>query len=206
MICLFGGTFDPVHIGHTHAADTVCRALSLAEVRLVLSARPSHKQITGASLEDRWEMLKLACEDHPRLVPDDREVHRQRPSYTVETLLEVRAEYPLETVVWVIGSDAFLLLPSWHRWREVLELTNLVVLLRPGHALQPDAEMARLIEEHRVDSLDDRAAGGIVLLEDEMADVAAEDIRAGLARGRDVSHLLPERVANYIRQHGLYGG
>ena len=205
MICLFGGTFDPVHLGHVHAADTVCAALSLAEIRLVLSARPSHKQITGASLEDRWEMLKLACEDHPQLVPDDREVHRQRPSYTVETLLEVRAEYPLESVVWVIGSDAFLLLPSWHRWREVLELANLVVLLRPGHPLQPDAEMAALIEAHRVDSLHDRVAGGVVLLEDEMADVAAEDIRAGLAAGRDVSHLLPERVANYIRQHGLYG-
>lgn len=206
MICLFGGTFDPVHVGHIHAAATVCAALGLAEIRMVLSARPSHKRATGASLDHRWEMLKLACEDHPELTPDDREMHRPRPSYTVETLEEILAEQPTESIAWVIGSDAFALLPSWHRWREVLELASLVVLSRPGHALQLSEEMAELTAAHRLDSLENVAAGGIVLLEEDMVEVAAEDIRAGLAEGRDMSHLLPERVGAYIRQHGLYGG
>ena len=128
MICLFGGTFDPIHRGHLLAAERVCDALELAEILLVLSARPSHKESTGASLEDRWRMLELACRDHPRLKPDDREMRRRRPSYTVETLQELAEEFPGTSLTWVLGSDAYALLPSWYEWRRVLELANLVVL------------------------------------------------------------------------------
>lgn len=204
MICLFGGTFDPVHLGHVHAAEAVCRALGLDQIRLVLSARPSHRGATGASLEDRWAMLCLACEGHPRLMPDDREIRRPRPSYTVETLEEIRHDSPGEPIAWVIGSDAFALLPSWYRWREVLRLSNLVVLDRPGHPLALTPQMAELMAAHRVSSLDGRQEGGILLLDDVMVEVAAEDVRAALAAGRSVAHLLPESVAHYIRQHGLY--
>ena len=80
MICLFGGTFDPVHNGHLHAAEAVASALDLDRVLLVLSARPSHKESTGAALSDRWAMLQLACADRPHLVADDREMRRSRPS------------------------------------------------------------------------------------------------------------------------------
>lgn len=210
MICLFGGTFDPVHLGHLHAAEAVCDALALPEIRLVLSARPSHRGKTGASLAHRWAMLELACAERPRLHPDDREMRRQRPSYTVDTLEALRAEYPRETLTWVIGSDAYALLPGWYRWESVLRLANLVVLKRPGHPLLPDAAdtaddvMARLTREHRVASLDGCHEGGIFVLEDAMRAVAAEDIRAALAAGAPVDDLLPEPVAAYIRAHGLY--
>ena len=206
MICLFGGTFDPVHLGHLHAADVVCRELGLSEIRLVLSARPSHKAATGASLAHRWAMLNLACEGDPRLVPDDREMHRSRPSYTVETLEAVRASHPGRRICWVIGSDAYALLPSWHRWREVLKLANLVVLARPGPFPELDEEMQTLTDTHRVDSLTDCHSGGILLVDNAMKEIAAADIRAAIAEGRDVSHLLPVTVATYIREHHLYGG
>jgi nicotinate-nucleotide adenylyltransferase len=203
---LFGGTFDPVHVGHVHAAEAVCDALGLTEIRLVLSARPSHRGVTLATLEDRWQMLCLACEGHPRLVPDDREVRRTRPSYTVETLEEIRAEHPRQSLAWVVGSDAFALLPSWYRWRDVLRLANLVVLKRPGHPLELNREMTALTETRRVDSLTDCHEGGILILDDVMVDVAAANIRRTIAAGGTVAHLLPESVANYIRQHGLYRG
>jgi nicotinate-nucleotide adenylyltransferase len=204
LICLLGGTFDPVHLGHLLAAERVCDALELTEIRLVLSARPSHKETTGASLDDRWKMLELACRDHPRLVPDDREVRRQRPSYTVETLEELRNEFPDEALVWVLGSDAYALLPSWYEWERVLELANLVVLTRPGHPLTLDARMTELTEDHRVQSLEDCHEGGILLLQDGLMEVAAADVRRDIAQGRAVGHLLPEPVAHYIKRHGLY--
>ena len=143
MICLFGGTFDPVHRGHLHAALSVCEALGIDEIRLILSARPSHRKTPGATISQRWDMLCLACASDPRLRPDDREIRRARPSFTVDTLAELRAEHPREPLVWVIGSDAYALLPSWYRWQRVLELCHLLVLNRPGHALDLDDTMRR---------------------------------------------------------------
>ena len=206
MICLFGGTFDPVHNGHLHAAETVVAALSIDEIRLVLSARPSHKDSTGASLEQRWAMLQLACADYPALVPDDREMHRQRPSYTVETLEAIRAEAPDEDLAWVIGSDAYALLETWYRWQEVLELANLIVLRRPGEFPVMSEQMTAYTAAHRVDSLTGCHRGGIFKLEESMQEVSAQEIRAELAAGRDVGHLIPRPVALYIRDNHLYSG
>lgn len=206
MICLFGGTFDPVHLGHLHAARAVADALGVEPIRLVLSARPSHKGGTGASIEARWAMLELACADDPRLQPDDREIHRERPSFTVETLEAMRVEHPDESLVWVIGSDAYALLPSWYRWREVLELANLVVLRRPGTFPELNEEMRAYTSEHEVGSLVDCHNGGIFMLDDVMREVAAAEVRAGIAEGRNMAHLLPEPVALYIKKNRLYGG
>jgi nicotinate-nucleotide adenylyltransferase len=204
LICLFGGTFDPIHLGHLHAADVVCRVLGLDEIRLVLSARPSHRGATGASLEHRWAMLQLACAGDARFVADDRELRRARPSYTVETLEAVRAEAPEASLSWVIGSDAYALLPTWHRWQDVLKLANLVVLSRPGPFPALDAVMRRLTEQHRVSSLSGCHSGGILLVDNAMKEIAAADVRAAVAGGRDVSHLLPPPVATYIRTRHLY--
>ena len=141
MIALYGGTFDPVHNGHLHAAKMVCDLLDLAELRLVLSARPSHRSDTGASISERFAMLRLACADDDRLIADDQEIHRDGPSYTVDTLEAFRASYPAEPLCWVIGWDAYRLLTSWHRWRRVAELANLVVVQRPGHEAALTEEM-----------------------------------------------------------------
>ncbi len=206
MICLFGGTFDPVHLGHLHAAERVLTTLAVPEIRLLLSARPSHKASTGASLEDRWAMLSAACAERQGLIADNREALRDKPSYTVDTLLEFRAEQPREALTWVIGSDAYALLPSWYRWESVLELANLVVLARPGPFPTLDATMTELTERHRVDDLDGCHEGGILLMEDAMEEVSAAEVRERVAAGLSVSHLLPAVVANYISSHHLYGG
>jgi nicotinate-nucleotide adenylyltransferase len=206
LICLFGGTFDPIHNGHLHAAEAVLAALPVDQIRLVLSARPSHKDSTGATLTERWAMLELACAEHPALIADDREIHRARPSYTVETLEALRAECPDEALVWVIGSDAYALLDSWHRWREVLELANLVVLRRPGGFPEMTEAMQAFTEEHQVQRLDDCHKGAILILDDVMEEISAAEIRAAIAAGQDVGHLIPAPVALYIKQHHLYGG
>ncbi len=209
MTCLFGGTFDPVHLGHTHAAAAVCDALGLSEIRLVLSARPSHREPTGASLPQRWEMLCLACEEDVRFVADDREVRRAGPSYTVETLRAARAADADGPLFWVIGSDALVELPSWYRWREVLQLCTLIVLRRPGFdAVYPPA-VARLLEGRASADEPSLPRGQIYFVAGEMRQVSASDIRRALGSGGPeaarAAHLLNPQVATYITQHGLYG-
>lgn len=208
MICLFGGTFDPIHLGHLHAAQSVCDALGVPEIRLILSARPSHRKAPGATIEQRWEMLKLACGSDPRLVPDDREIRRATPSFTVDTLAEIRLKHPREPLVWVIGSDAFALLASWYRWEQVLELCHLLVLNRPGHPLTLEPRLQRLMGFAQTRDTADLArhpAGRVLILESEMEEVSAEGIRGAIGAGESVAHLLPAAVDNYIRAHRLYG-
>ena len=210
MICLFGGTFDPVHVGHVHAAVTVCETLNLAEIRMLLSARPGHRGATGAPVASRWEMLVLACSGDPRLVPDDGEVRRAeregRPSYTVETLEELRVVHPDAVLLWVVGSDAYREITAWHRWREVLELANLVVLNRPGAPLDLPAELDALTRARRLEHPPAAPAGGILILEAPMLAVSATRIRGALARSEGaVADLLPPAVYTYIKEHHLYG-
>ena len=209
MICLLGGTFDPVHLGHLHGARQVCIALGLRQINLVLSARPGHRDAPGASVSHRWRMLQLACADDDRLVADDREIRRaakgERPSYTVDTLEEIRRRAPDEQLLWVLGSDAFMELPTWHRWREVLNLAHLVVLQRPGASLAPSGELADLLRTHRLSDPPETLCGGIFCLEAEMQDVSASRVRAILAAGSSAGDLLPATVCTYIKKHGLYG-
>ena len=209
MICLFGGTFDPVHLGHLHGALQVCDALELETVHLVLSARPGHRQEPGASAEHRWRMLELACAVDARLQPDDRELRRAarglRPSYTVETLEELRRRAPTAVLLWVLGSDAFRELPTWHRWREVLQLAHLVVLQRPGVSLELDDALQALLHSRRLNGPPTDPAGGILLLDAPMQDISASQVRSILAAGGRADHLLPAAVYTYIKSHCLYG-
>lgn len=224
MIGLFGGTFDPIHLGHLHAARTLCDALALERVRLLLSARPGHRDAPGASIADRWAMLELACADDPRLVADDTEIRRAqrvgRPSYTVETLEQIRGEAGTTPLLWAVGSDAYQKLTTWHRWRELLELCHLVVFKRPGSALTLTGELAALTVERQLvftvgappAVLAQSPAGRVVLLEAPMRDVSATRIRALLARAPDaharaesLRDLIPPAVYTYITSHGLYG-
>jgi nicotinate-nucleotide adenylyltransferase len=205
LICLYGGTFDPIHNGHLHAARTVCDNLQLTQLRLVLSARPSHREDTGANVEQRWEMLNLACDQDPRLVPDDREIHRHGPSYTVETLEALRVEYPDQPIGWVIGWDAYRLLTSWYRWQRVAELANLVIVQRPGHVSVLDEDMRDFTNRRRVTALRGEKFGSVLILEQEMLAISAAQVRALLLSGKTADHLLPGAVGTYISRHNLYG-
>ena len=209
MIALFGGTFDPVHLGHLHAAISVCEALDLDWISLLLSARPGHREIPGASVDDRFHMLQLACQKDTRLVPDDREVRRARrlarPSYTVETLEEIRGEKPGAAILWVIGSDAFEGLPGWYRWRELLDLTHLVVLGRPGDARERPAALSVEVARRQTVGRPVGEAGQIVFLNLPMLPISATEIRRTLAAGRSAADLLPVAVSTYIKDRHLYG-
>lgn len=210
MIALFGGTFDPVHLGHLHAAHRVADRLGVKPVRLVLSARPSHRDVPGASLEDRWRMLELAVQGDRALVADDMELARTGPSYTVETLEVLRArEGDTVPIVWVLGWDAYRLLPSWHRFRDVLELAHLVVVRRPGQDRALDETMTELTQAcavQAVGELDRWPAGCVLRITESMLPISSTLVRTRIAAGEAADDLLPPAVWTYIKSHNLYGG
>jgi nicotinate-nucleotide adenylyltransferase len=173
----------------------------------VLAARPAHRPPPVATIEDRWAMLTRALAGEPRLIADDREVRRAGASYTVETLEALRAEHgAAASLAWIVGWDAYLKLPSWHRFDELLRLSHLIVVRRPGEHVVPPAELAAF-EARRVDgaAIAARPAGGVVLLDATMRSISSSEIRARCRRGEPVADLLPPAVWTYITDHRLYG-
>ena len=210
---LLGGSFDPVHYGHLRFADDVRRALGLSEVRLVPAADPPHRAGPAASAADRLDMLQIAVAEFPGLIVDDRELRREGKSYTVLTLTELRREFPRAPLLLLLGADAFRGLPSWHRWRELLDLAHLVVVERPGVDLEADLPPAlatiwrdRLVADPGI--LLSQPAGSIFVQEIAPQDVSATTIRHLLAKGDAAAEklrgLLPPAVWAYIGLHHLY--
>jgi nicotinate-nucleotide adenylyltransferase len=212
-LALLGGTFDPVHYGHLRLADELRRALAPLEMRLVPARDPPHRETPAASAADRLAMLRLAVEEFPALAIDGRELARDGKSYTVLTLEELRADAPERPLVLVLGADALLGLPTWHRWHDVLALAHLVVVARPGTMLAIDGMPPHLRREWEARVQPDAGAirrtsgGSIVVQAVTPQPISATAIRAALALGRvsEVRGLLPSRVLTYIETHRLYG-
>ena len=142
----------------------------------------------------------------PGLGVDARELNREGPSYTVDTLIELRHEVgDSRPLIWIVGTDILPALPRWSRWRQLLELAHLVIVKRPG-ADSPPLAVRQWLDQHRVDqnALLAAAAGGVMTLDQPVLDIASSDIRGLLAAGRYPRFLLPEVVMEYIKRHNLF--
>lgn len=205
---LFGGTFNPVHIGHLRTALEIRELLGLDEMRLLPCALPPHRDEPHVSARHRANMVSLAIADEPGLVLDERELRRAGPSWTVETLHEVREELgPEAQLSFCVGMDSLVSLANWHRWRELTDSAHLVVAARPGWHLPVEGEVAEWFAERRADSpegLAGRSHGGVLIAELTLLPVAATDLRSRLAEGHSVRYLTPDSVLDYIRKHRLY--
>ena len=202
---VFGGTFDPIHAGHLHAARTVAAACG-SSVEMVLAARPGHRNVPAADIEDRWAMLEIACRGDDRLDPSRIEIDRPGRSYAVDTLEELGARCD-RPVVWVIGTDAVALTRSWHRAGELADLCSFLVLERPDvDSAGGDCALAVPVGFEQVGSV--RAlfekSGRIHVLKRKMRGLSATEIRSRIARGEDVDRLLPPGVWTYIKERRLY--
>jgi|GEM_PF-40503 len=209
----YGGTFDPIHLGHLAIACAARDELS-ARVHLVPAADPPHRPAPGAAAAQRLQMLELALADSPGLLLDTRElrraVHSARPSYTVDTLRELRAELgPTTPIAWLLGADAFVGLDHWHAWEALFPLAHFVVAARPGTVLElVDApQLAEAVRGRWVSSANDlvsAAAGRLYLLHQPLRGESASAVRSRIATGGAWQALVPPPVAALIQRQGLY--
>jgi nicotinate-nucleotide adenylyltransferase len=180
---IFGGTFDPIHKAHVILAREAADTFSLNRVLFIPAANPPHKE-AGASYEDRYKMVELACAGDPRFIPSRLEEGREK-SYSIHTIERVKADPNSGQVYFVIGADAFAEIRSWYRWEDVVRETEFIVVSRPAHdySIPPGARVHRL--------------------ETVALPVSSSETRQALARGETPDEL-PPSVARYIREHRLY--
>ena len=201
-IGVFGGTFDPIHVGHLAVAEEAAEAAGLERVLFVPAARPPHKPgVEFASPEDRLAMVQLAISDNPRFAASRLELDRPGLSYTADTLAELAGTAEragVATLSLILSADAFAGLPTWHDPRRVLSLARLVVVPRDGHE---DAS-ADLLRAWFPD-LPDAAAEGI-FLDGPRLRLSASTLRARAAAGRSLRYLVPDAVRAHIEDHALY--
>jgi len=205
LVCLFGGTFDPVHYGHLRPLAELQQRLAADAVHVIPAAVPPHRPPPEANLVQRLAMLRLALEAYPGFILDTREVERSGPSYTVLTLEQLRSEAPATRFCLVMGSDAFAGLPTWYHWTRILQLSHVIVIERPGQpaaAGQPWASAALCSDPAELR----RQPSGLVWpVSLTPLAISATGIRRELQQGGDVSDKLPDRVLDYIRAQRLYG-
>jgi nicotinate-nucleotide adenylyltransferase len=202
-----------VHYGHLRLAAEVRDALAPIEARLVPAFDPPHRRAPRAAAQDRVAMLELAIREFPGLEVDTREIARGGKSYTVDTLAELRSEMPQRPLILLVGADAFRGLPTWHRWKALFDLAHIVVIPRPGIALD-DALPPPLTGEWRARRTEDpnhlraRVAGSIYLQPVTAQPISSTAIRAALVRGGvepvEIAGLLPAPVLAYIEARRLY--
>jgi nicotinate-nucleotide adenylyltransferase len=207
-IGVFGGSYNPIHIGHLRSALELVEKLGLDHLRLMPCAVPPLRHEPECSASDRAAMVELAVKDEPRLICDTRELARSGKSFTIDSLIELREEIgQVRSLCMVVGCDAVLEINKWHRWQELLDCAHIVVIARPGWALPEDGEVANWLRQHALkegQTITDTPAGYIVVEELRPLPVSSTEIRELLKEGRSARYLAPQAVLDYIATRNLY--
>lgn len=208
LIGVFGGAFDPVHIGHLRTAYEMLHGLTLKELRFVPSLQPPHRDSPIASVEVRLAMLRAALPQHEPVIIDRRELERPGPSYSVDTLSSLHEEFDDVALCLIIGMDAFLAITSWHRWREIFRLAHVVVAYRPGTELPVTGAIGELLETRRVadkSGLTRQQSGRVLIHPTTQLEISSSAIRRIVADGGDPRYLVPGPVREIIMESKCYG-
>ncbi len=204
---IYGGSFDPVHIGHLRTALELYMELGLAEVRFIPSRIPPHREAPRAPAAIRVKMLRAALDGLTGFTVDERELGRDGPSYTVDTLASLRDERPGQAIALLLGMDAFAGLPGWYHWESVLDYAHIVVARRPGAGLPESGELGELYRTRRATDPAELRDGRGRILEFEVTalDISSSAIREQVGRGRDPKFLVPDAVREIIFESHCYG-
>ena len=207
-IGVFGGTFDPIHYGHLRTAFEMLQALRFEEVRFIPCGDPPHRGETYANATQRLQMVQVAVDGQSGFVVDDRELKREGPSYSFDTLKSLRAEFPLQSLGLILGMDAFLGLPRWHRWGELLDVAHIIVAHRPGWRAPDIGPLGDMLNEHgthRIDDLHEQAKGCVHIHAVTQLEISSTEIRELVEAGRDPRFLMPDAVRDVIAASQCYG-
>lgn len=221
LIGIYGGTFDPVHYGHLRIAEELTGILRLSHLFFLPAGQPRLRDTPIVPGAHRVAMLHEAIRGNAMFSVDDREIKRSGETYSVESLQEIRQEYQAKykagkriALCFIIGADAFIRLPHWHRWRELFELCHLIIVNRPGSALLnnlsdlPDELKAacQTRQAVTVEELKNLPCGHIFTTPTTLLDISSTKIRSLIASGKSARYLLPEAVLDYIDKHNFYAG
>lgn len=206
-IGIFGGTFDPIHYGHLRTALELKQLLDLGTVHLVPCANPPHRAAPMTDGALRLRMVEAAIRDEPGFVADARELGRDGLSYTIDTLASFREEFLDRSLCLLLGMDAFLGLPQWYRWRELLAFAHVVVAHRPGWEAPTAGPLGALLAERRAPGVEALAAApaGLVHVQPvTQLEISSTDLRDSLRAGRDPKFLVPDSVREIILETECY--
>jgi len=202
-IGVYGGAFDPVHLGHLRSAYEVKQQCQIDELRFLPSGNPPHRDQANVEARHRLAMLELAVTQADGLVIDSRELEADNgPTFTYDTLGALKVENPDADLMLIIGTDQFNNFDKWHRWEDILQIAELAVMERPGEPLSNFAQS--LIQKYSNDQNQDPNSTKIHLIQVTGLDISSSRIRRDLRTGRDIRFLLPYSVYQYIHRFKLY--
>jgi nicotinate-nucleotide adenylyltransferase len=207
-IGILGGTFDPIHHGHLRLAIEAQEALEIEEVRLIPARQSPHRQPPQASPEQRLKMIELATANIEGVIVDDRELHREGKSYTIDTVKSLRDEYSQSTIALIVGMDAFKTLNTWRDWMSILDYVHIILADRSESTADfSEPELKEFYLQNKSTNLSDamqRPAGQILKIDIPKLDISSTHIRQQLVNNLDVRYLLPTNVNDYINEESIY--
>ena len=205
LIGVFGGTFDPVHNGHTKIIQNLLELIPNDEIKVIPNGQPPHRT-SVCSNNDRLEMVNLAFKGINQISVDEREIHREGPSYAIHTAREILEEYHQDNIIWIMGSDAFSEIDTWFEWEDFLNIINILVMARPGSEIDSTSMAGTLILERQTSNIDDLSygAGKILIVDIDPINISSTQVRSNLAAGETVNELILEDVSDYIDSGKLY--
>ena len=208
MLGIFGGSFDPPHFGHVKTALALLEHFEFEQIRFIPCQQSPHKNKVYASAEHRWKMLNLIVNSQERLIVDNCELKREAPSYTIDTLIELREKFgENQSLVLILGMDAYLKFCQWHRYKEILSYCHLMLLQRPGYNLPESGCEKDYLDSCRVKDialLADTACGSIYLSNLEKIDISSTQIRKTITDGEQPRYAIPGNIWSYIKRNKLY--
>ena len=205
FIGIFGGTFDPVHRGHTEIINNLFELIPLDKVIVVPNGIPPHRKASVSS-EERLRMVSSAFKSSENVVIDNREIKKKDPSYAISTLRELIEENSEHSLVWIMGSDAFAEIDSWYQWEDFIKMINIIVMVRPNHEIPIESEAYKLLQKSHTIDKGSLSSGKekILLLKIRPIEISSTDIRNKIYKGSDVSEFLLEEVNELINKGNLY--
>ncbi|SVC03925.1 uncharacterized protein METZ01_LOCUS256779 [marine metagenome] len=207
LVGIFGGTFDPVHYGHSLTIAELLNTIPFEKILVIPNALPPHRENSQASFSHRYKMTSLAFRDIKKTVVDNRENLRTGPSHAIETVKLIIAEERKAKVILIVGSDSFDGIHSWYKWRELINLVDFLILKRPDMPLSKNKNVQDLISHTKFseDLLEDRKAKSIFEIEMTPLRISSSLIRENIAKGKSIDDLINPLVKDYLKKHGLYG-
>jgi len=199
MIGIYGGSFDPVHLGHLKTATSIKNELGIERLFLLPCYEPVHKQSLNYSSEQRLKMMSLAIQDFPELEIDTREILREGSSFMIDTLIELVEEFNNHTICLIIGMDSFINFKTWKQWDEFADLVHMVVLPRSGD--QPDKKSLDTFDLAKdKEHLKSELTGLLYFSNSKLIDISSSDIRDKIANDQDLDQLVPSSVINFLQK------